>query len=130
MWGASKGGAPKDSFQPGMVLRGRATLLAEGCRGSLAQDAIARYGLIPKAGAQHQTYALGVKEVWQVGDAQHRPGRFCTPWATLLTQEPMGGFLYHMDGNLVALGLVVALDYRNPHLNSFRSSRGGSSTRR
>lgn len=65
-FGVAKDGSRKDSFAPGMVLTARATLLAEGCRGSLSQYVMKRFGLREKGNAQPQTYALGLKEVWEV----------------------------------------------------------------
>ena len=81
----------------------------------------AKLGLRDKANACPQTYGLGIKEVWRVDDAKHNPGEV---WHTvghpLDTQTYGGGFLYHMEDNMVALGLVVGLDYKNPHLSPYR----------
>ncbi|CAI5462987.1 unnamed protein product [Closterium sp. Yama58-4] len=119
--GIAKDGSLKGSFQRGMALKGRLTILAEGCRGSLSEEVMAAYSLRLKAGAQHQTYALGVKEVWEVPEAQHRVGEVVHSIGYPLDSRTYGGgFLYHMDRNMVALGLVVALDYRNPYLSPYQ----------
>ncbi|KAL6781650.1 FUO1 [Auxenochlorella protothecoides x Auxenochlorella symbiontica] len=119
--GIGKDGTRKDSFAPGLDLRARVTLLAEGCRGSLTKEALKRYSLREKAGADPQTYALGLKEVWQIDPAKHEPG---TVWHTLGSPLPWntygGGWLYHMADNRVSLGLVVSLDYSNPNMNLFQ----------
>ena len=101
-----------------MALKARATLLAEGCRGSLSGRAMEEFGL--REGVQPQTYALGIKEVWEVPAEQHEEG---TVWHSVgwpLDDQTYGGsFLYHMADNRVALGLVVALDYADPTLSPF-----------
>ena len=105
--GTPRGGGGGGGFHPGVELRARATLLAEGCRGSVTERVIERFGLRAQAGAQHQTYALGMKEVWSVDAAQHAPG---TVWHTI--GHPLdartygGGFLYHMggEGHRVSVG--------------------------
>ncbi|GJP55784.1 hypothetical protein CLOM_g14772 [Closterium sp. NIES-68] len=119
--GIAKDASRKPSFQRGMALKGRLTILAEGCRGSLSEEVMAAYSLRLKAGAQHQTYALGVKEVWEVPEAQQRPGEVVHSIGYPLDSRTYGGgFLYHMDRGMVALGLVVALDYRNPYLSPYQ----------
>ena len=123
-FGVSKSGERTANFARGVAVRARATLLAEGCRGSLSEQATRAFGLRERAnggkGAQHQTYALGLKEVWEVPPEKHVPGRV---WHTvghpLDTQTYGGGFLYHMAEGRVALGLVVGLDYRDPYLSPF-----------
>ncbi|KAL3135808.1 hypothetical protein ABBQ32_007370 [Trebouxia sp. C0010 RCD-2024] len=123
--GISKSGAKKGTFQRGMELRARATLFAEGCRGSLSQDVIKEFGLREAVGAEDQTYALGLKEVWEVRAEKHKAGRI---WHTvgypLPTSTYGGSFLYHLDDNKVALGyvsrFVVALDYKDPYLSLYQ----------
>ncbi|KAL4450143.1 hypothetical protein ABPG77_010812 [Micractinium sp. CCAP 211/92] len=120
-FGVAKDGRRKESFQLGMALTARATLLAEGCRGSLSQRVMRRYGLRDKAGAQPQTYALGLKEVWQVAPEKHKPGLVVHTVGWPLPWNVYGGsFIYHMADNRVALGLVVALDYADPYLSPFQ----------
>jgi electron-transferring-flavoprotein dehydrogenase len=109
----------KSAFEPGMAFRAKVTLLAEGAHGSLSKQAIGMYDL--RREAQPQTYALGVKEVWRVPEARHRPGEVVhTMGWPLGTHTYGGGWVYHMDGGLVSLGLVVGLDYENPYLSPYR----------
>ncbi|KAK9812286.1 hypothetical protein WJX73_010009 [Symbiochloris irregularis] len=119
--GIGKDGQHKDTFARGVEVRARATLFAEGCRGSLSQGVMQQYQLREQAGADPQTYALGIKEVWQVPPERHKPG---TIWHTIgypLQSDTYGGsFLYHMDDCQVALGFVVGLDYPNPHLSPYQ----------
>lgn len=118
--GIARDGARKSTFAPGMALEARATLLAEGCRGSLSQEAIKHFQLRERVQAQPQTYALGIKEVWEVEPEKHRPGSVAHAVGWPLPWDTYGGsFIYHMDAGRVALGLVVALDYSNPHLNLY-----------
>lgn len=116
--GVAKDGSHKESFARGVELRAKVTILAEGCRGSLSQLAMERFGL--RDGADPQTYALGIKEVWEVAPQKHSPG---TVWHSVgwpLDSGTYGGsFLYHMDENRVALGFVVGLDYKNPYLSPY-----------
>ena len=116
--GIGKDGAAGPNFQRGMELRAPYTLLAEGCRGSLSKQAIARFGL--RAEAQEQTYAIGIKELWEIPPAGHRPGLIEHSIGWPLRADTYGGsFLYHFGNNLVSYGFVVGLDYTNPWLSPF-----------
>lgn len=116
--GVGKDGKPTDMFQPGMDLLGKQTIFAEGCRGSCAQKVIRRFGL--DRGAEAQTYGLGLKELWRVDPAQHELGLVQHSVGWPLDNHTYGGsFLYHMPGNVVAVGFVVGLDYKNPYLSPF-----------
>jgi electron-transferring-flavoprotein dehydrogenase len=116
--GVGKDGAPTDRFQPGVELRARLTLFAEGCHGSLTKSLVERFGL--RDGVDPQSYGLGVKELWEVDPAQHHPGRVVHTVGWPLDRRTYGGsFLYHLENNLVAVGFVVGLDYENPHLSPF-----------
>lgn len=110
--GIGKDGQRKDTFAAGLNLRAKATLLAEGCRGSLTQQALKRYGLREAVGADPQTYALGIKEVWQIDPAKHEPG---TVWHSVGYPLPWdtygGGWLYHMSDNRVSLGYVGLVSF-------------------
>lgn len=120
-FGVAKDGSRKDSFSPGMALTARATLFAEGCRGSLSQHIMKRFQLREQVGAQPQTYALGLKEVWEVAPEKHVPGLVMHTIGHPLPWDVYGGsWLYHMPGNRVSMGLVVALDYANPYLNPYQ----------
>lgn len=121
--GIGKDGTPKDSFARGMELRARQTLFAEGCRGSCSEEVMSKFSL--RAKAQPQTYGLGVKEVWEVSEEQHKPGfvqhTLGWPLQNGLMDKTFGGsFLYHMEPNLVLVGFVVGLDYENPYLNPYQ----------
>ncbi|XP_011037121.1 PREDICTED: electron transfer flavoprotein-ubiquinone oxidoreductase, mitochondrial [Populus euphratica] len=118
--GIAKDGSKKDTFQRGVELKGRVTLLAEGCRGSLSEKLIKKYKLREKGHAQHQTYALGIKEVWEIDESKHKPGAVLHTIGWPLDQKTYGGsFLYHMKDRQVSIGLVVTLNYRNPYLNPY-----------
>ena len=113
--GVGRDGQPGANFQRGMELRAPITLLAEGCRGSLSALVMEKYDL--RRDSDPQTYALGMKEVWEVPAEQAAPGRVIHTVGWPLPRDTYGGsFLYHLNDNLVALGFVVGLDYRNPHL--------------
>ncbi len=114
--GIGKDGQPKSGFQRGMALQAKYTLVAEGARGSLAKGLIARYGLA----REPQKYGIGIKELWQVDPAKHRPGLVQHTFGWPLDNRTGGGsFLYHYGENLVSVGFVVHLNYRNPHLSPF-----------
>ncbi len=116
--GIGRDGAPGANHQQGMELRGAVTIFAEGCRGSLTKQLIERFDL--RAGRDPQTYALGVKELWEVPAAQHRPGFIEHSIGWPLDPGTYGGsWLYHWGDNLVSYGFVVGLDYRNPFLSPF-----------
>jgi electron-transferring-flavoprotein dehydrogenase len=114
--GIGKDGKPKSGFQRGMALEAKYTLVAEGARGSLAKGLIARYGLA----REPQKYGIGIKELWQVDPAKHRPGLVQHTFGWPLGNRTGGGsFLYHYGENLVAVGFVVHLNYSDPHLSPF-----------
>ena len=116
--GIGKDGKPTGSFQRGMALRARYTLFAEGCRGSLSKQLIERFHL--RDGHDPQTYAIGIKELWEIPAANHRPGLIEHGVGWPLDARTYGGsFLYHFGDNLVSCGFVVGLDYRNPWLSPF-----------
>nr|GMD90847.1 electron transfer flavoprotein-ubiquinone oxidoreductase, mitochondrial [Ipomoea batatas] len=123
--GVAKDGSRKENFQHGVELKGkererRVTLLAEGCRGSLAEQVIGKYKLREKGNGQHQTYALGIKEVWEIDANKHSPGDVLHTIGWPLDHKTYGGsFLYHMKERQVAIGFVVALNYHNPFLNPY-----------
>ena len=116
--GIGKDGTAGANFQRGMELRAPYTLLAEGCRGSLTKQALARFDL--GRDADPQTYAIGIKELWEIPRAQHRPGLIEHSVGWPLDRRTYGGsFLYHFGENLVSYGFVIGLDYRNPWLSPF-----------
>ncbi len=116
--GIGKDGQPRPAFQRGMELRARYTLIAEGARGSLAKQLIARFGL--DQDREPQKYGLGIKELWRITPENHRPGLVQHTFGWPLDNRTGGGsFLYHYGENLVAVGFVVHLNYANPHLSPF-----------
>ena len=116
--GIGKDGEPTDNFQLGMELTAKYTVFAEGARGHLGKQLIARFAL--DAGRDPQSYAIGVKELWEVPDALARPGLVVhTAGWPMDEQTYGGGFLYHLEGNRIALGFVTGLDYQNPWLSPF-----------
>jgi electron-transferring-flavoprotein dehydrogenase len=116
--GVSKAGTPKPSFTPGMELRGKYTLLAEGARGSLSKQVIARFGL--DRDREPPKFGIGLKELWQVASDKHRPGLIQHTFGWPLDNRTGGGsFLYHYEDNLVSVGFVVHLNYSNPYLSPF-----------
>ncbi len=116
--GVARDGHHKSNYTPGMVLRGKYTLIAEGARGSLSKQLIARYRLA--TGRAPQTYGIGLKELWELPEANHRPGLVMHSMGWPLDNHTGGGsFIYHYGANLAAVGFVVHLDYRNPYLSPF-----------
>ncbi len=116
--GIGKDGQPGPNFQPGMELLARQTIFAEGCRGSLTRELFDRYQL--RDGADPQTYGIGIKELWEIDPARHQPGLIVHTVGWPLERSTYGGsFLYHLENNLVAVGFVVGLDYRNPWLSPY-----------
>lgn len=118
--GIAKDGSPKDNFERGMELHAKCTVFAEGCHGHLAKQLFKKFNL--REGCEPQTYGIGLKELWEVDPAKHNAGRIEHTVGWPLDSRTYGGtFLYHLDeGPLVALGLVVGLDYENPYVNPFR----------
>lgn len=116
--GIGKDGQPTENFQRGMELRARYTLFAEGCRGSLSKQLMARFDL--RRDADPQTFAIGIKELWEIPKENHRPGLIEHSVGWPLSADTYGGsFLYHFGENLVSYGFVIGLDYRNPWLSPF-----------
>lgn len=116
--GVDKNGQPTAQFQPGIELRARQTIFAEGCRGSLTKTLFARYDL--RKDADPQTFGLGIKEVWEIPENLHHAGLVEHSIGWPLDQKTYGGsFIYHFEKNLLAIGFVVGLDYQNPYLNPY-----------
>ena len=116
--GIGRDGESKPTFERGIELRAKYTLFAEGCRGSLSKLLDQRFGL--RDDDAPQTYGIGLKELWEVDPAVHRPGLVEHSAGWPMDMRTYGGsFLYHLTGGLVAVGFVVGLDYQNPHLSPF-----------
>ena len=115
--GVARDGTRKPDWQPGIELHARYTLFAEGARGSLTKELRRLFEL--DRNSAPQIYGLGIKELWDIVPAKHVPGRVIHTQGWPLTDEVGGGFIYHQANNQVALGFVVGLGYRNPHLSPF-----------
>ncbi|NYG34694.1 electron transfer flavoprotein-ubiquinone oxidoreductase [Sphaerotilus montanus] len=116
--GVGKDGEPSDSFQIGMELHGKYTLFAEGARGHLGKQLIAKFKL--DEGKDPQSYGLGIKELWEIDPAKHQPGLVIHTAGWPMNADTYGGgFLYHLEDNKVTLGFVTGLDYKNPWLSPF-----------
>jgi electron-transferring-flavoprotein dehydrogenase len=111
-------GKPKDSFMPGMELKAKYTVFAEGCRGHLGKELIAKFGLDADKSPQH--YGLGFKEIWDISPEKHQEGLVVHSAGWPLEKDTTGGgYLYHAENNQVFVGLIVDLSYSNPHLSPF-----------
>ncbi len=116
--GVGKDGEPTGEFQLGMELHAKYTVFAEGARGHLGRQLIAKYNLAD--GKDPQTYGLGVKEVWEIDPQRHQPGFVLHTAGWPMDANTYGGaFLYHMEDNKVTLGFITGLDYSNPYLSPF-----------
>jgi len=116
--GVGRDGKPKESFMRGMELRGKYLLVGEGARGSLARRLIADFRL--DEGRSPQKYGIGLKELWEIDPARHRPGLVQHSFGWPLDNRTGGGsFLYHFEDNLVSVGFVLHLNYENPYINPF-----------
>jgi electron-transferring-flavoprotein dehydrogenase len=116
--GIGRDGNKTDQYQPGMELRAKQTVFAEGCRGSLTKELFERFPL--RRNADPQTYGIGIKELWEVDNPLHTPGTVMHTIGWPLDSSTYGGsFLYHLHENKIAVGFVVGLDYRNPYLSPF-----------
>ncbi|MCE2565346.1 electron transfer flavoprotein-ubiquinone oxidoreductase [Komagataeibacter sp. FNDCF1] len=116
--GVGRDGQPGDNYAPGMELRAKYTLFAEGCRGSLTKQVTAMYNL--RKGVDPQTYGLGIKELWEIPKEMHRPGLVQHSFGWPLDDRTYGGaWMYHFGDNLVSYGFVTGLDYPNTWLSPF-----------
>jgi len=120
--GVDREGHPKEGlYTPGMELRAKYTLFAEGCRGHIGKQLIKRFNLDSEADAQH--YGIGLKEIWEIDPAKHQPGLVVHtagwPLDIMGTENTGGSFLYHLENNQVVVGLIVDLSYSNTFLSPF-----------
>ena len=117
--GLAKDGTMKDSYEPGMDFISKVTLFGEGAHGSLSKMVQNKFGL--RDNCDPQTYGLGIKEVWKVKDDVYEPGKVVHTLGFPLNNETYGGgWIYHMEDNMVSLGVVIGLDYPNPYLNPYK----------
>jgi len=116
--GVARDGSKKDDYYPGMELRAKYTMFAEGCRGHIGKRLIDRYALDKDRDPQH--YGIGLKELWEIPADKHEPGLVVhgAGWP-LDDDNPGGWFLYHLEDNMVSVGLIVDLSYENPYLSPF-----------
>jgi len=111
-------GKEKDGFMPGMELRAKYTVFAEGCRGHLGKELIEKFNLDKESSPQH--YGLGFKEIWDIDPEKHQEGLVVHTAGWPLGKDTNGGgYLYHAENNQVFVGLIVDLSYSNPHLSPF-----------
>ncbi|AXA90394.1 electron transfer flavoprotein-ubiquinone oxidoreductase [Massilia sp. YMA4] len=116
--GVKRDGEPGPDFQLGMELHGKYTLFAEGSRGHLGKQLMAKYDL--NKGKDPQAYGIGIKELWEIDPAKHQPGLVIHTSGWPLAHDTYGGsFLYHMENNQVVVGYVVGLNYQNPYLSPY-----------
>jgi electron-transferring-flavoprotein dehydrogenase len=117
--GLGKAGEKKDNYMQGMELHAKFTLFAEGCRGHLGKQLINKYQLDKEKDPQH--YGLGIKELWKIPAEQHQSGLVVhsAGWPLSESDTLGGGFLYHLEDNQVAVGLITNLSYSNPHLSPY-----------
>jgi electron-transferring-flavoprotein dehydrogenase len=117
--GIGSNGKQKDAYMPGMELRAKYTLFSEGCRGSLGKQLIEKFTLDKTSEPQH--YGLGIKELWTIPPEKHNPGLVVhsAGWPLDESDSSGGGFLYHLEDNQVAVGLITDLSYSNPHVSPF-----------
>ena len=119
--GISAEGEQKGTFTPGYELLAKYTIFAEGCRGHLGKQLIRKFDLDTDSGTQH--YAIGLKELWTINPAKHKPGKVMHTVGWPLNHLPGGttggSFLYHLPNNQISLGLIVDLSYNNPHLSPY-----------
>lgn len=116
--GVGKDNKQKSTFQPGVNIFAKYTLLAEGCRGHLSQQVIKKFQLAKHS--QPQTYGIGIKELWEINPSQHELGTAVHTVGWPLDQKTYGGsFIYHLEDNKLSIGFVIGLDYQNPYLSPY-----------
>ena len=116
--GVGPDGKHKPSFEPGMELHAKYTVFAEGCRGQLGKELMAKFDLNQDADVQH--YGIGFKELWEVKPENHEAGKVVHGSGWPLSKDTTGGsFLYHLNDNMVTLGIIIDLSYSNPHMSPF-----------
>ncbi|MEO1357483.1 MAG: NAD(P)/FAD-dependent oxidoreductase, partial [Pseudomonadota bacterium] len=116
--GIGKDGEPTENFQLGMELLGKYTIFAEGARGHLGRQLLEKFKL--NAGKDPQTFAIGIKELWEIDPAKAKPGLVVHTAGWPMEDDTFGGgFLYHLEDNKITLGFVIGLDYKNPWMSPF-----------
>ncbi len=116
--GVAVDGGHKPTYEPGLELHAKYTFFGEGARGSLTKQLTARFGLRDETGPQK--YGIGIKELWEVDPEKHQAGYVQHTFGWPMDTQTYGGsFVYHLEDNLVSVGFVIGLDYKNPHLSPF-----------
>ena len=116
--GVNKEGNPKDTFEPGIILKGKVTVFAEGCRGHLGKELIEKFDLDKNTSPQQ--YGIGFKEIWEIDPALHQEGKVMHSVGWPLDPKTYGGsFCYHAENNQIFIGYVIGLDYQNPYLSPY-----------
>ncbi|MFT4938598.1 MAG: electron-transferring-flavoprotein dehydrogenase [Paraglaciecola sp.] len=115
--GISESGEQKDSYMPGMELKAKYTVFAEGCHGHLGKELISNFKLDEGKAPQH--YGIGFKEIWDIDPAKHQEGLVVHTGGWPMTDATGGSYLYHAENNQVLVGLIIDLNYSNPHLSPF-----------
>lgn len=117
--GLDKDGNPKDNFEPGINIKGKVTVLSEGCRGHLGKEVIKKFNLEANNKSPQQ-YGIGFKEIWEINSENHQLGKIMHSVGWPLENETYGGsFCYHAENNQLFLGYVIGLDYKNPYLSPY-----------
>ena len=117
--GLDKNGNPKDNFEPGINIKGKVTVLSEGCRGHLGKEVIKKFNLEANNKSPQQ-YGIGFKEIWEINSENHQLGKIMHSVGWPLENETYGGsFCYHAENNQLFLGYVIGLDYKNPYLSPY-----------
>eukprot|EP01059_Diplonema_ambulator_P013380 TRINITY_DN23900_c0_g1_i1.p1 TRINITY_DN23900_c0_g1~~TRINITY_DN23900_c0_g1_i1.p1 ORF type:complete len:591 (+),score=246.27 TRINITY_DN23900_c0_g1_i1:252-1775(+) len=121
--GIAKDGTKKGVFQPGMILKAKQTVFAEGCRGSVTKKLFEKYDL--RKDCEFQTYGIGIKEMWEIDPSKHKEGlvRHTIGWPTTKAEGHLntygGSWMYHMADNMVSVGFVTGLDYQNSYIRPY-----------
>ena len=117
--GLDKENNPKDNFEPGINIKGKVTVLSEGCRGHLGKEAVKKFNL-DKNNKSPQQYGIGFKEIWEISQENHSLGKVSHSVGWPLSNDIYGGsFCYHAENNQIYLGYVIGLDYKNPYLSPY-----------
>ena len=117
--GLDKDGNPKDNFEPGINIKGKVTVLSEGCRGHLGKEVIKKFNLEANNKSPQQ-YGIGFKEIWEINSENHQLGKIMHSVGWPLENDTYGGsFCYHAENNQLFLGYVIGLDYKNPYLSPY-----------
>ena len=120
--GRLKDGSEGPNFEQGIELKAKQTVFSEGCRGHLGKQLMKKFDL--NSANQSQTYAIGIKELWEIDENKHNPGEIVHTTGWPLKSDTYGGsFLYHFGKNQVSIGFVIGLDYKNPYLSPYDEFR-------